>query len=84
MHYSPGRRSGRARPSIRATVQVHGMPGDVLFPHYLLAHNIGGNTSDVIRRTVYMRLKRRGHEQNWRTALSDALAEYDGVRAVDA
>ena len=64
--------------------QVHGKPGDVLFAHYLLAHNIGGNTSDVIRRTVYMRLKRRGHEQNWRTALSDALAEYDGVRAVDA
>jgi hypothetical protein len=53
-----------------------------MFAHYLLAHNIGGNTSPYIRRSVYMRLKRTGHEQNWRTALTDALAEYDGVRAV--
>ena len=73
-----------AQPPVDQSVrtQVHGGPGDVVFAHYLLAHNIGGNTSDVIRRTVYMRLKRDGHEQQWRAMFSDELAEYDGVRAI--
>ncbi len=62
-------------------LQVRGHPGDVLFAHYLLAHNIGGNTSGTVRRSVYMRLKRRGHEQHWVRALTDAWYEYDGVRA---
>ena len=73
-----------AQPPVDQSVRrrVHGEPGDVMFAHYLLAHNIGGNTSDVIRRTVYMRLKRVGHEQHWRETFTDPLAEYDGVRAV--
>jgi hypothetical protein len=62
-------------------LQVHGGPGDVFFAHYLLAHNIGGNTSSIVRRTVYMRLKCVGHDQRWSQILTDALAEYDGVRA---
>lgn len=28
------------------SVQVHGAPGDVVFAHYLLAHNSGGNTEE--------------------------------------
>ena len=60
--------------------QVHGRPGDVLFAHYLLAHNIGGNTSTVVRRTVYMRLTRVGHAEHWRSAFTDELMEFDGVR----
>jgi hypothetical protein len=62
--------------------QVHGRPGDVLFAHYLLAHNLGGNTSTVVRRTVYMRLTRVGHAEHWRSAFTDELMEYDGVRAM--
>jgi hypothetical protein len=53
----------------------------VLFAHYLLAHNIGGNVSQVVRRSVYMRLKRVGHERHWAEALTDELFEYDGVRS---
>jgi hypothetical protein len=65
-------------------MQLHGQPGDVVFAHYLLAHNIGGNTSTVVRRSVYLRLKRVGHEQHWAQALTDPFYEYDGVRAAIA
>ncbi|MBV1852026.1 hypothetical protein [Catellatospora tritici] len=72
-----------SHPPVDAThrTQVRGRPGDVVFAHYLLAHNIGGNMSSVIRRTVYLRLKRRGHAEHWRQALTDPFFEYDGVRA---
>jgi hypothetical protein len=62
------------------SVQIHGAPGDVVFAHYLLAHNSGGNMSDVVRRTLYMRLRRAGHEDRWRTFLTDPWADFDGVR----
>jgi len=73
-----------AHPPIEAThrTQVRGGPGDVVFAHYLLAHNIGGNTSPIIRRTVYMRLKRHGHAEHWRQALTEPFFEYDGVRSL--
>lgn len=62
------------------SVQLHGAPGDVVFAHYLLAHNSGGNTSDVVRRTLYMRLKQAGHDDRWLTFFTDPWADYDGVR----
>lgn len=66
------------------SVQVHGGPGDVVFAHYLLAHNSGGNTSDVVRRTLYMRLKRPGLDDRWRTFFTDPWADFDGVRPIAA
>jgi hypothetical protein len=75
-------RSGTAQPPmIRSSpVQVHASPGDVVFAHYLLAHNIGGNTSDIIRKTIYMRLSRPGNQEHWREIFADPWYEYDGVR----
>ena len=60
--------------------QVRGRAGDLLLAHYLLGHNIGGNTSDVVRRAVYFRVKRTGHDRRWREFLQDAWLEYDRVR----
>jgi ectoine hydroxylase-related dioxygenase (phytanoyl-CoA dioxygenase family) len=48
-----------ARPPVAE--QVLGRPGDLLLADYLLGHNIGGNTSDAVRRAVYLRVKRTGH-----------------------
>lgn len=63
--------------------QVLGGPGDVLFAHYLLGHNIGGNyASERVRQAVYFRLRRVGHEHRWRECLCDELLEFDPVRAV--
>jgi hypothetical protein len=64
-------------------IQILGEPGDVLLAHYMLGHNIGGNyESEKVRRAVYFRLRRVGHEQRWRECLCDELREYDAVRAV--
>jgi hypothetical protein len=43
-------------------------------------HNIGGNTSPSIRRAVYFRIKRSGHDARWREFLSDPWLDYDTVR----
>jgi Phytanoyl-CoA dioxygenase (PhyH) len=61
---------------------VLGRVGDVIYAHYLLSHNSGGNTSGVVRRTVYFRLKVDGHDQTWREFVCDELHDLDGVRAV--
>ncbi len=61
--------------------QVHGRAGDLLLAHYLLGHNIGGNTGTRTRRAAYYRLKRHGHDARWRDVLCDPWLEYDGVRA---
>jgi len=62
--------------------QVLGGPGDLILAHYMLGHNIGGNyDSDKVRRAVYFRLRRVGHEQRWRDCLCDELLEFDPVRA---
>lgn len=61
--------------------QIRGRAGDLLLAHYLLGHNIGGNTADAVRRAVYFRVKRSGHSARWREFLCDAWLDYDPVRA---
>jgi Phytanoyl-CoA dioxygenase (PhyH) len=61
--------------------QVTGQAGDLLLAHYLLGHNIGGNTSPAVRRAVYFRVKRAGHDPRWREFLTDPWLDYDRVRA---
>ena len=60
--------------------QVTGQAGDLVLAHYLLSHNIGGNTSQAIRRAVYFRIKRSGHDARWREFLQDPWLDYDTVR----
>jgi hypothetical protein len=60
--------------------QIRGRAGDLLLAHYLLGHNIGGNTSSLTRRAVYFRVKRHGHDPRWRQFLTDPWLDYDGVR----
>lgn len=63
-------------------VQVTGEAGDLLLAHCLLGHNIGGNTSPTVRRAVYYRVKRAGHDPRWREFLTDPWLDYDMVRDV--
>ena len=56
--------------------------GDVLLAHYLLGHNIGGNTSADTRRILYYRLAAEGHAQRWADTFLDPLAEYPSLRDV--
>jgi hypothetical protein len=60
--------------------QVTGRAGDLLLAHYLLGHNIGGNTSPAVRRAVYFRIKRAGHDSRWRECLQDPWLDYDAIR----
>jgi hypothetical protein len=60
--------------------QVSGQAGDLLLAHYLLGHNIGGNTSAAVRRAVYFRVKRAGHGPRWREFLADPWLDYDSIR----
>lgn len=62
--------------------QVRGRAGDLLLAHYLLGHNIGGNTSDTTRRAVYFRVKHVEHDPRWRELLQDPWGEYGPVRGV--
>ncbi|HHZ91023.1 TPA: phytanoyl-CoA dioxygenase [Candidatus Poribacteria bacterium] len=62
-------------------IQIVGQAGDLLLAHYLLAHNIGGNRSDKIRRAVYFRLQRSDHRDHWQQALQDPWYDFDGIRA---
>lgn len=57
--------------------QLVGRAGDVVLAHYLLGHNIGGNTSAVTREVVYFRLRREGHRGRWRECVRDALLEFE-------
>ncbi|MDI1463891.1 phytanoyl-CoA dioxygenase family protein [Catellatospora sp. KI3] len=57
-------------------VQVHAAPGDLVLASYLLSHNIGGNTSPVLRRTAYFRLMTDVHESTWRDCVRDELYEF--------
>jgi ectoine hydroxylase-related dioxygenase (phytanoyl-CoA dioxygenase family) len=61
--------------------QVTGRAGDLLLAHYLLGHNIGGNTSAAVREVVYLRLRREGHRRRWRECLLDPLLEFGPARA---
>src|SRR5262245_58105143 len=50
--------------------QIRGNAGDVVFAHYLLSHNSGGNyESSSIRRCIYYRLRKPGHAEQWRDAI---------------
>jgi ectoine hydroxylase-related dioxygenase (phytanoyl-CoA dioxygenase family) len=60
--------------------QVTGQAGDLVLAHYLLSHNIGGNISPMIRRAVYFRIKRSGHDARWREFLQNPWLDYDTVR----
>ncbi len=55
--------------------------GDVLLAHYLLAHNQSGNMWNPLRQIVYYRLAATGHRQRWRATQTDALLEFEPVRA---
>jgi hypothetical protein len=59
--------------------QVVGRAGDVILAHYLLGHNIGGNTSDVVRRVAYFRLQAAGHRERWREVVQDEFREFEPV-----
>ena len=63
-----------------APEQVLGRAGDLLLAHYMLSHNIGGNTSPSVRRVIYYRLQREGHRERWRECVRDLWLEYDAVR----
>jgi hypothetical protein len=60
--------------------QITGQAGDLLLAHFLLGHNIGGNTSSAVRRAVYFRVKRHGHDPRWREFLTDPWLDYDSIR----
>lgn len=61
--------------------QVHGRRGDVLFAHYLLGHNVGGNhESGRTRRAVHWRLRAVGHATRWEDCLVDPWVGYGGLR----
>src|SRR5262249_58635117 len=47
-------------------ISVLGDVGDVIYAHYLLSHNSGGDTCGVGRRTRYLRLKGRRHRRGRR------------------
>lgn len=59
--------------------QIRGRTGDLLLAHYLLGHNIGGNTAAETRRAVYFRMKRAGHDPHWRQFLQDPWFDYPPV-----
>lgn len=54
--------------------------GDVVLAHFLLGHNIGGNTSDDVRRILYYRLAADGHRQRWAQTFLDPFVEYPSLR----
>jgi hypothetical protein len=56
-------------------IQATGPAGSVLFAHYLLAHNIGGNDEGERRETIYYRLQADGHPNRWRAFVTDPLME---------
>jgi hypothetical protein len=60
--------------------QVLGRAGDVLLSHYLLGHNMGGNSSPHVRRVVYFRLQTEGHASRWRECVQYPWTEFEPVR----
>jgi hypothetical protein len=63
-----------------AAEQVTGCAGDLYLGHYLLGHNMGGNTSTPMRQVVYFRLQTAGHRDRWRECMQDPLLEFEPVR----
>jgi ectoine hydroxylase-related dioxygenase (phytanoyl-CoA dioxygenase family) len=56
--------------------------GDLLLAHFLLGHNIGGNTSPHTRRVLYYRLAADGHPSRWADTFLDPFTEYAPLRDV--
>jgi len=56
--------------------------GDLLLAHFLLGHNIGGNTSTDTRRILYYRLAADGHAERWAETFLDPFTEYPSLRTV--
>lgn len=56
--------------------------GDLLLAHFLLGHNIGGNTTTATRRILYYRLAADGHAGRWSDTFLDPLTEYPSLRRV--
>jgi hypothetical protein len=74
-----------APPRYSDPIQVLANRGDLLLAHFLLGHNIGGNTSNRTRRIVYYRLSCPGHPSRWADTFTSAFTEYEPVRrALDA
>lgn len=67
-------------PTLAEPFPVLARRGDLLLAHFLLGHNIGGNTSDRVRRIAYYRLSCDGHQGRWADTFLDALTEYEPVR----
>jgi Phytanoyl-CoA dioxygenase (PhyH) len=67
---------------LASPVAVLGHAGDLLLAHYLCGHNSSGNESRKTREVLYFRLRCRGHRARWRQCVTDALHEFDPVRAV--
>jgi Phytanoyl-CoA dioxygenase (PhyH) len=61
--------------------QVTGRAGDLYLGHYLLGHNMGGNTSAQMREVIYFRLHAEGHSERWRECVQDPLLEFEPVRS---
>ncbi|GAA5096334.1 hypothetical protein GCM10023319_55920 [Nocardia iowensis] len=74
--------AGYPHISLPEPVQIRGRAGDLLLAHYLLGHNIGGNTAKQTRRAIYFRVKRSGHNPRWREFLQDPWLEYDPIRSL--
>ncbi|HYD09633.1 MAG TPA: hypothetical protein VEA78_05970, partial [Acidimicrobiales bacterium] len=62
-----------------APVPVHGERGDLLLASYFLGHNHGGNSTDVVRRMLYYRLRRTDHAERWEDVFLDPLLEITGT-----
>ena len=67
---------------MRPPEQITGHAGDLFLGHYLLGHNMGGNTSAQTRRVAYFRLHAEGHRSRWRDCVQDPLLEFAPVRRV--
>ena len=63
----------------RGQVEEFAERGFLLLAHYLLGHNISGNASPAVRRAVYFRVKRAGHDPRWREFLRDPWLDYDPI-----
>ncbi|MDR2986044.1 MAG: phytanoyl-CoA dioxygenase family protein [Nocardiopsaceae bacterium] len=69
-----------APPRYGEPVQVLANRGDLLLAHFLLGHNIGGNTSNRLRRIVYYRLSCQDHTSRWSDTFTAPFTEYEPVR----
>lgn len=63
-------------------VEVAAKRGDLLLAHYLLGHNKGGNTGNLVRKTVYYRLSVPHHTDRWESTFLEPWTEYPPIRGL--